>query len=123
MKLFLISIFVITEVTVSSIQENEWAKCIPWVILITDEDGKESSKISWMEFVFLCPQGKNIFSTFWLLICVSPDFIFNRFHQNNVASRISEYCCIKSRTASSRARKLWRRVRSTVEYLLSLLGE
>jgi hypothetical protein len=52
-KLFLISISVITEVTVSLIQENEWAKCIPWVILITDEDGKESSKISRMEFVFL----------------------------------------------------------------------
>jgi hypothetical protein len=40
MKLFLISISVIIEVTVSSIQENEWAKCIPyWVIFITDEDG------------------------------------------------------------------------------------
>jgi hypothetical protein len=54
MKLFLISISVITEVSVSLIQENDWAKCIPyWVIFITDEDGKKNSKISRMEFVFL----------------------------------------------------------------------
>jgi hypothetical protein len=40
MKLFSISISVITEITVSLIQKNEWAKCIPEEILITDEDGK-----------------------------------------------------------------------------------
>jgi hypothetical protein len=43
-----------------------------------------------MDFVFL---KVNIFYTFWLLIYVSPyliscSFPFNRFHQNNVASRI-----------------------------------
>jgi hypothetical protein len=48
MKLFSISISVITEITVSLIQKNEWAKCIPEEILITDEDGKEKKLVQWI---------------------------------------------------------------------------
>ncbi len=90
------------------------------MILITDENGKESSKISRMEFVFVCPQGKNIFSTFWLLICVSLDFIFHRFHQNNFCIKNLRILFHQESYGIEQSQKIMAPcVRATVEYLLS----